>query len=348
MFYDVVVVGAGPAGSSAAGEAAKLGAKVLLVEKRKIIGQPVQCAEFIPRLVWKEVNISTRSIVQEVTTMNVYLPTGECVKAHSPGYILDRAVFDKDLVVAAMNNGTDVFINTVCLSKRHKSIVIKKDGKQMEITAKVIIGADGPTSTVGRWIKETNKEFIFAAQYELPLSKQIDYTEVYFENNFTGGYAWLFPKKDTANVGVGIKYKTGATTAVYKMLKMFAHRLLSEEKVKATPLSITSGLIPVGGPHQTVKKNILLVGDAAGQTHPITGAGIPQAIICGKIAGNVAARSLTEQGENTLKTYEDQWRALYGAELKRAQTKRKLLESHWDDLKNIVRRCWVTFPQYYE
>jgi digeranylgeranylglycerophospholipid reductase len=348
MLYDIVVVGAGPAGSSAAGEAAKLGAKVLLIEKRKIIGQPVQCAEFIPRLLCSEVEISTRSIVQEITMMNIHLPNGECVQSSSPGYMLDRMIFDKELVVAAIHNGADISINTTCVSKRNNTIRVKKEGKQMEITAKIIIGADGPTSTVGKWIDAANKEFVLTVQYELPLKKQIDYTEIFFDSNYFGGYAWLFPKKNTANVGIGIKHRAGSTVMIENLLKVFAHSLEKENKVKATPLSMTHGLIPVGGPNRTIKDNIILVGDAAGQTHPITGAGIPQAIICGKIAGNVAVHSLTKTKKKQLNAYDEQWRALFEEELNRALAKRKVLESQWDDLSNIIRRCWVTFPHYYE
>ena len=76
--YDILVVGAGPAGSSVALEAAKNGADVLLVEKKKNVGVPVQCAEYIPKLLLNEINISQKSVVQDVYGLKTYLLNDEC------------------------------------------------------------------------------------------------------------------------------------------------------------------------------------------------------------------------------------------------------------------------------
>jgi len=348
MFYDIIVVGAGPAGSSAASEASKGGAKVLVVEKKKIIGEPVQCAEFIPKLLFKEIILTTQSIAQEVTKMKVYFPDGECFEAHSPGYILNRNIFDKELAIAAEKNGVDIFINTVCLKKRDNKVIIKKGGKEAAIATRIIIGADGPRSTVGGWIKEVNKDFAIAAQYEIPLAGQMNSTEVYFDKEFEKGYAWLFPKGNLANVGVGIKYMHGNKVSTHKILDKFVKKLVNDGKVKPFPVSFASGLIPLNGPRHTVRDNIVLVGDAAGQTHPITGAGIPQAIMCGKIAGKAAARAIKEKNLKYLQKYEEEWQKIFGEELTRAMNRRRLLDSSWERFEEVLKRCWVTFKEYYE
>ncbi|MBE9592273.1 MAG: FAD-dependent oxidoreductase, partial [Proteobacteria bacterium] len=111
--YDVLIVGAGPAGSSAALEAAKNGADVLLIEKKKIIGQPVQCAEFIPKLLLNEIEISHDSIAQRIKGMRTYLPDGEIVESCSPGCMLNRSVFDNELAMKAADKGADVRIDTL-------------------------------------------------------------------------------------------------------------------------------------------------------------------------------------------------------------------------------------------
>lgn len=348
MYYDILVVGAGPAGSSAALAAAQHGAKVLVVEKRRTIGQPVQCAEFIPKLLWKETAAGSNSIAQEVKNMRIYFPGGKCYEVNSPGYILNRTIFDKELAIAATKSGVQILINTICLSKDDEKIVLRKNSKEITVSAKVIIGADGPKSTVGRWIKEVNKEFIITLQFEMALVKPMDWVEVYFHKDFFSGYAWVFPKKESANVGVGIKLRPDSQASLHKILETFVQRLYAENKVRSSPISITNGLIPVGGPVRTVKKNFLLVGDAAGQTHPITGAGIPQAIICGKIAGRIAARVIKEKKCELLYEYEKEWQSIFGEELKRAQTRRRFLVSNWNNLDKILKRCWVTFSEYYE
>lgn len=349
MLYDVLVVGAGPAGSSAASEAAKHGAKVLMIEKRKVIGQPVQCAEFIPKFLLNELEITHNSIVQKIRGIITHLPSGECFKLNSPGYMLNRSIFDKELATGAAKRGVDIFINTLCVSKEDEKIVINKNGRQMKILPKVIIGADGPKSTVGKWINSTNKDFVIGLQYELPLITPLDHTEIYFDRDFFGGYGWLFPKERSANVGIGIRYnsKSKNDKSLGRLLKRFVNALEKEGKVKNSPISITSGLIPVGGPLHTVEDNIMLVGDAAGQTHPITGGGISQAVICGKIAGRISARAIRKENMDILTDYENEWQGIFGKELKRAKTKRQFLESHWDKLDAIVKKCWVVFRGYY-
>ncbi|MDI6839670.1 MAG: NAD(P)/FAD-dependent oxidoreductase [bacterium] len=397
--YDIVVVGAGPAGASAAYEASKLGTKVLLLEKRKVVGEPVQCAEFVPKLLSQEVKFTADSIAQEINSMKTYIvdgdcfvPTkvvtrndilGKCFETQSPGYILNRAIFDKELVQRAQNIGVDVLLNTLCISKTKNGIIVntclptgKKNGKNLELYAKVIIGADGPQSTVGSWVGETNTTFVTALQYEMPLTTVMDWTEVYFDHKFVGGYGWLFPKGKIANVGIGIKQNTNYKFQIpnlkdvtqgfslelsnqerlSELLEYFVDKLKSGGKLKGSQLSVTGGLIPVGGPlKRTYKENTILVGDAAGQTHPITGGGIPQAVICGKIAGRVAAKSIREGNLDILSEYEHEWRKIFGAELTRACVKRKFMEDCFvppfvgtrNDFWSVVRKCWVAFKEYY-
>jgi flavin-dependent dehydrogenase len=182
------------------------------------------------------------------------------------------------------------------------------------------------------------------------LKVSYDFTEIYFDSEFFGGYAWFFPKGNVANIGVGIRYnyQSGISQTVEGLLKRMVKRLASEGRIANRPLSDTGGFIPVGGPLSTVKENILLVGDAAGQTHPITGGGIPQAVICGEIAGRVAAQAVQEKRHDMLTEYEEEWKSIFGEELKRAQARRQLLESQWNQLDTVLKRCWVTFEEYYE
>ena len=344
MRYDIVVVGAGPAGASAGGEAAKLGAKVLIVERKRIIGEPIQCAEFIPGLLSTEVKFTERSVAQKVMSMRTHLFSEKCFEINSPGYILNRKVFDKELIESARTRGADVWTGAVCVSKIEQGVLIKRDSKYIEVSAKVIIGADGPKSTVGRWIGEVSRDFITALQYEMPLESPMDYTDVYFDPKIVGGYGWLFPKGETANVGVGVRRSEG----LKQILERFIGKLKKEGKIRGNPVSTTGGLIPVGGVLNTVKDNVILVGDAAGQTHSITGGGIPQAIICGKIAGRVTAQAIKKDNLNILLEYKDKWHRIFGQELERAYIKRKFLDDFWNGTDTILKKCWVGFKEYYE
>ncbi len=344
MHYDILVVGAGPAGSSAAREASKAGARVLMVEKKKTIGQPVQCAELLPKSNLLTLKVNRRSFVQEIKRARIFPPQGEHVESDFPCSMLDRAVFDKELAAQAANEGAHILVKTRCISKKGEKVILKRGNKEIDVFPKVIIGADGPRSTVGKWIATVNKEFCIALQYEVPLTALSDCVEFYFDHQFFGGYGWLFPKGKVANVGVAVKYeKTGPSDFIHGLLDNFIKKLQKKNKIKKSLFSITGGLIPVGGPLHTVKENIILAGDAAGQTDPITGGGIVQALLCGKIAGTTAAEAVKDNDFNALYNYEIKWRYLFENDLERACTKRQFLESHWNELDSIIKKGWIVF-----
>ena len=127
------------------------------------------------------------------------------------------------------------------------------------------------------------------------------HTEVYLSPDIYGGYGWLFPKGDTANVGLGMKRNNAHSHRIHAMLGRFMEKLKKDGKIKGDPLNSTAGWIPVKPLEKSVNGNILLVGDAAGHTHPITGAGIFTAVSCGKMAGNWAAKALKSKGPARIK-----------------------------------------------
>lgn len=343
--YDVLVVGGGPAGSSAAHQAASGGARVLLIDRRATIGVPVQCAEFVPKLLMREVGSrARRSIVQSVDEMVTYFPDGDTSRLASPGHMLNRAAFDRGLLLDALDQGAHVLAGTRAVERAEEGVLARRGRTELRIRAQVIVGADGPASTVGAWMRQQNRAFVIGVQYEVPLREPMTHTEVYFDRAYPLGYAWLFPKGDVANAGLGIARRSArdARTALDRFLGDLAERGKIDVR---TILGFTSGLIPVGGPPEaTVDGNMLLVGDAAGQCDPITGAGISAAVICGKMAGEAAAKAVREGDPDRLLRYENGWRRLFEAPLKDARQRREFLEEHWDedDLDGVVRRSWVT------
>lgn len=350
LSYDLVIVGAGPAGTTAARAASEKGIHTLIIEKKSCIGSPVQCAEHIPKLLMQQVNFNRRCIAQEVGMMITYMPKGDVIETKAPGYIIDRSLFDKGLALDAISKGADIMIKTLALSRCEKGIIAKTGGKEIIIESKVIIGADGPKSTVGGWINRKNNEFVSAAQCEVLLDKPVESTLIYFGSEYTGGYGWLFPKGRTANVGVGINSNIGRQK-LSLCLNHLLDRLQKEKKIRdKSAVAYTSGLIPVGGCLDTSPfENILIIGDAAGQTDPVTGAGVPQAVSCGKIAGEVAAKAIKENDLAILGEYDKRWKGLFKRSLDNAHQKRKLLDNHWKDeqLDQILRKTWVAFDGYF-
>jgi digeranylgeranylglycerophospholipid reductase len=342
---DVLIVGAGPAGSSAALAAAEAGATVLMIDKRARIGEPVRCAEYIPRLLAQQVKVPKEVIAQETEGIMTFMPDGKVLRKSAPGFILNRGKFDQALAAQAEMAGARIHIATRAVSKAgHRVMTVGPSGGE-EIRAKVILGADGPDSTVGSWIGQKNKKVMWALQQTVKLKQPSHDTEVHFSREYPGGYAWLFPKGELANVGVGVKRELGGVPKV--AFRAFRERM--KDRIGEL-VSVTAGLIPVGGPLPSVdeKAGIILVGDAAGHTHAITGGGVPQAVLCGAMAGNSAAKA-ADGNRGAFRDYVFQWRKAFGATMDKAAQKRQALETGWDgqDLDGLVRRCWITCEEYY-
>jgi digeranylgeranylglycerophospholipid reductase len=343
--FDVLIVGAGPAGSSAAAAAAKAGAHVLMIEKQREIGKPVQCAEYIPRLLKHTVKIPPEAIAQKIQGMVTFMPNGEIIQKRAPGFILNRTKFDQALAQEASEAGAKILTGTKAIYKAGKKITVLGPSGEDQIEASVIIGADGPDSMVGSWIGQKNRKFIFGLQHTVVLKEFIQETEIYFGKEYPGGYAWLFPKGEMANVGVGIQRELGGVTKL--ALKSF------KEKIKhriGDVVDITAGLIPVGGPLRFIdeKERIILVGDAAGHTHAITGGGIPQAVICGTMAGRAAA-ARADGDKRSFQNYLRQWRRTYGPTMDKAAIKRKKMEAGWheEEIMELLKSCWIACKEYY-
>ena len=343
---DVLVVGAGPAGSTAARVAAAEGLRVLLVEQRPRIGLPVRCAEYVPAQIVGHVSIPNRCIAQRIRTLQTHLPDGETVETPGAGYVLDRALFDKALAVSAHRAGAEVWTGARAVERTGQGVLVRRGGQTVEVECRVVVGADGPRSSVGRWIGQVNAEFIDGLQVEVVLSAPQESTHVYFDPVYRGGYGWLFPKGETANVGVGVSRRLGGDPR-----EALAHLLERLEIGRGEILGRTGGPVPSCGPAAHVRVGeVLLVGDAAGHTHPVTGAGIFAAIVGGELAGKAAAQAIEAGDLTALDGYEREWASFMGGTLRHALNKRRHLDQHWSDdpiaLSGVVRENWIAFKVY--
>lgn len=331
--YDLVVVGAGPAGSTAARFAAERGLAVLLLEKRQEIGSPVRCAEGINRDMllpflepdkrWISATVSRSQIVM--------MDSGESVSfaGEEVGFVLERRVFDRVLAEMAVAAGAQVRVKTTVdgLTTANGAVrgVKASDGRTtLEIEAQVVIGADGVESRVGQWAglqcTLPQEDCLVCAQYMLA-GIEIDQECCYYylgERMAPGGYAWVFPKGDgKANVGVGVQADLGSKSAE-EYLRHFIARQPHLEK--GSPVSLITGNVPVGVARGgIVADGLMLIGDAARQADPLTGGGIANALLAGRLAARVAAEAV-EQGDTSqesLAEYERRWTESRGQKMVR-------------------------------
>jgi len=357
---DVLVIGAGPAGSSAAKHAALGGAKVILIDKKSEIGAPKRCAEGVskggleslgiepnPRWITKELD-GVRLVSPDGT--NVWLTSDE-IQLPEAGYILERKVFDKHMAMDAARAGAEIRVKTLAheMKKEGNGYIVTCEhmGELFKIKAKIIIAADGPESRVARWAglktgtKAKNMES--GIQFEMckvEMEKQ-DVIEFYFGSVAPGGYAWIFPKgDDIANVGLAV-IAPDTEKSAYEHLVEFVNNCPATQNAQAVELNV--GGDPVGGmPKKIYGDNLLVVGDAAGQVNPLTGGGIISGMTGGMHAGKVASEAIADEdySEERLKQYDKNVRDDIGHEIDKYLKVKDFALSLSDEELNSVAKAF--------
>lgn len=326
---DILVVGGGPAGSSAARYASQSGAEVILIEKRQEIGSPVRCAEGISRKLLSKVGLEPdpNCIAREVKGAKIFSPSGHMLTISEKqagdevGVVLDRVFFDKFLAKLAVRAGAEIRLKTAATSllQENGEVVgvraVDIEGP-LEMRAKCIVGADGFESQIGRWAgidtKLKAKDVTSCFQYRLTgIDIDADYCEFTLGSAAPGGYVWVFPKdEETANVGLGLQLSQLKDAGeIKRMLDRFVSK--DNRMRKGRPIEMVAGAVSTCAPiDRTVTDNVLLVGDSARQIDPITGGGIGNGCIAGKIAGEVLSLAFEERdfSETFLQRYEKGWR----------------------------------------
>ena len=349
MNADVVVIGAGPAGSAAAATATAGGVTVLLLDKKEQIGLLVQCAEYVPLSLAAEVPIPAYCIAQRVEGFTTYINREQVAQTRAPGYILNRDVFDRYLAERAVQAGVKLLTKTQAIEVTGQGVVINDQGKLSMVQASVIIGSEGPKSVVAQAMCCPPQALAYAKQITVKVRKRLKWARIYFSPSISGGYAWLFPKNDLANVGVSLDLRLGGSAAT--ALEEFQQYLINEGVISEEVLRTTGGAIPIGGPRiRTQQKNLMLVGDAAGHTHPISGEGIFQAIVSGKIAGSLAADSVRMGDLNVLTQYPEKCLIKFGYFIQRGLKKKDEYNMYRKKIEfsELVRKTWFAFPEYYD
>lgn len=344
---DVLVVGGGPAGASAARAAAAAGAGVLVVDRRRTIGRPVQCAEHIPALLLRDVPAAVDTVVQRVRGMRTIVCGEPAGDMDAPGCMVDRDRFDRALAADAERAGARILTAVAAVGVQDGAIVLRpRGGPPMRLRPQVVVGADGPLSIVRRWAGIARPPLVPAAQARVRLARPMDTTEVYLDPAYRAGYAWLFPKGDLANAGVGFVPEPGGPSPGALLARVLT-MLRDRGRIAGPSTAHHAGWIPVAPVDRSVEGKFLLAGDAAGQAHPVTGAGIAAAVACGRMAGEWAARAAAAGDIGVLNGYEEEWRDLFGATLARAAAKRRTMEAGWERFAEIIRSCWIGFDEYY-
>ncbi len=312
--YDVIVVGAGPAGSYASHLLSKNGFSVLNLEEHKEVGKPVECTGLVSQRVFSMVK--SRSRVNDVSGANIYFPGGSPihVEKSEKTIVMDRDTFDKDASGMAIGSGTDFRINAKAVEAKagndSVSLTYRENGNLREASANAIIGADGLNSRVRRDLFATRPSRLVTA-YQVDSAYRMedqDSVDVYLgSESSVGFFGWATPSGNLTRIGVG-SYRSAAINHFFNINRKFARDRI---------VGINGGAIPISYLKKTYRDRAMLVGDAAGIVKPLTGGGI----FTGLVAARHAARAFTEASENedfsqkSLSRYQKYWKKDIGREL---------------------------------
>ena len=328
MQYDVVVVGAGPVGATAARYAALNGASVLLIEEHASIGSPVGCTGLLSTRAISECDVSPSDdfVLNAVRGAHVYSPDGNCLPIDGgkiKAYVVSRKMFDRKLVKMAVDAGVDVSLRSRAIglsrTKRLQELSVLQNGVAKIITANVIIGADGVRSNIAQMSGLGQVQKVLSGiQIEAPYSSNdADFVELFMGSQAPGFFAWAVPVSDKVS-RIGLAVPAGNESNAVQYLNDL---LISNQGVSARygggALDLVYGGIPLGPLERTVADGVLIVGDAAGQVKPTSGGGVYTGAACAKIAGEVAASAAIkgDASVDCLNEYEKRWRAKLGREL---------------------------------
>ncbi|MDD1712933.1 MAG: NAD(P)/FAD-dependent oxidoreductase [Methanoregulaceae archaeon] len=309
MVYDVVVVGAGPAGTACARFCAESGLSVLCIEEHATIGHPVQCAGLLSRAAFEECRVSTRPVMNRVSGARVLSGMGSELLFDAGGtkaYVVDRGALDREMAAAAAAAGAEFRVKTAFLRRGSGTIITRGVNGHEEVPYRMLIAADGPRGCVARAVHMERPPFYLAGiQAEIPHRMDTRFVELHpaASPDFFG---WVIPAgSGRARVGL-----CGFTDARERFASFFA-------PFGTDCIHLVTGTIPIGTMPRTYGHRTLFIGDAAGFAKPTSGGGVYTGVRSARHAAATAFRACEagDFSDNALARYEQRWKDDFGREL---------------------------------
>jgi geranylgeranyl reductase family protein len=340
---DAAIVGCGVSGATAALALARENMAVSIFEEHPKVGLPSHCSGHVGINAFTRFSpqIPAHIIENKIVGAVLHSPNGKTLTLHRPNpvtWVLNRSEFDQHLAYLAEREGASLHPNSRVVGYKRTDdgrINLRvNDSHEHQVTCKILIDASGSGASISRYAGLTKLGrgiWVNSAQFNVDEPMDIDenFVEVYFGQGFAPGFfGWIIPRRDgTAKVGIA----AGARANVRECFERFIHKhpTVSAKLRHAKHISATTfHPIPVGGgANRTYTDNMMTVGDAASQVKPTTGGGIVFGLICGRIAGETAARAIRDEDLSTerLREYETSWRAIIGFDLRAMSYLRRLL-----------------------
>lgn len=309
--YDVVIVGAGPTGTTAARLCAKAGLSTMVLEEHATIGYPVQCAGLLSITTFRECEISTKSIQNCIRGARICGSNGHELSFATDttkAYVVDRGRLDHEMAERAADAGAEFSLKTcvTTINSKKKTLSTLGISGKNEIHYNILIAADGARSVIARGLGIPPSQHIYAGiQADITWNGCPECVEIY-PNASPDFFAWVIPlSPKRARIGLcGLKN-------VHARFTTFA------KNFAPTNIHSVTGTIPIGVRSRTYRSGCIIAGDAAGFPKPISGGGIYTSVRSARHAAAIVIKA-TETGDTsdqTLAEYEKRWYADFGKEL---------------------------------
>ena len=339
----IAVVGCGVSGATVALAASQNRASVSIFEEHPEIGLPSHCSGHVGILAFKQFSppIPPSIIENKIRGAVLHPPNSKplTLSRTSPvTWVLNRANFDTYLANLATKRGAELQVNSRIEGYRRTEdggIQLSVGGKKRrDVTCRVLVDASGCAASISNYAGLTKPGrglLVNSAQFSVENVEDVDedFVEVYFGQRFAPGFfGWIIPRRDgTAKVGIAAGARANVKHCFDRFIRK--HPTVSAKLRHAKPLSaVNFHPIPVGGAlNRTYSDNILAVGDAASQVKATTGGGIVFSLLCGRLAGETAAKAVHDGDVSAtrLRVYETSWRRMIGFDLQAMSWLRRLL-----------------------
>lgn len=320
MLHDIIIVGAGPAGSRVAQRLSQLGCSVVVVEKNLSLGEDICCTGILSWECLSAFSLDNGLVLRQANSAKFLAPSGEHLRfcRQSPvAAIVDRARLNAHLAEIAKAGGAEYLFGAragdISIKDDGVEVILKGQSEERVLRAKAAVIATGFGSNLPAKLGLGEiKQFVLGAQVPVA-TNGIDEVEVYFDQELApGGFAWLVPTTQGRGLA-GLLTRSQADSSLENLLEVFS----SQGKITSDHAAPSYDIVPLKPLPRTYADRVLVVGEAAGQVKPTTGGGVYYGLLCADIAAGVLQRSFKSDdfSSDALAAYEVEWRSKLNREL---------------------------------
>jgi len=323
--FDVLIIGGGPAGCTAAHRLATAGFDVAVAEEHAVIGEPVDCTGVVGSEVFERFDLPRQIVLGSIDAITIHSPADITITHRNGGplaYVVDRAELDRGLARRAKRAGATFHLHTRAVEVTPHAAGMDvtcrvDDGEIRKLDAKVLILAGGPRFAFQERLGLGACPVLWRSAHAELAGNGLSNAQVYLGRDVApGAFAWAVPVRRTGQpfVRVGVNSHADASSYLRKLCEeRFPHLIPSDR-----PLAPRSWVVPIVPLAKTYAERVLAVGDAAGQVKPTSGGGIYFGMLSAELAADTAAEAFRQGkfGREAMAGYEKRWRTFLGLDLK--------------------------------